>query len=174
MSKSRLTLMGSGRPDNFQTPDWPVEMLIKALPEPLEGIVWEPACGDGRIVACLNRLEEPCTGTDILTGTDFLTTNTYPAFDYIITNPPFSKKDAFLKRCYEITKPFALLLPLTALEGKKRQALYKKYGVQILVLPKRPDFEFPDGGGFKKKPWFPCMWVTHGFNFKSDLIFLEE
>lgn len=173
MPKSRLTLMGSGRSDNFQTPQWPVDLLLSSLPEKLNGVVWEPACGLGRIVSYIERHGIPCLGTDILTGTNFLT-STPPDFDYIITNPPFTIKDEFLKRCFELGKPFALLLPLTALEGLKRQKMYREYGVQVLVLPRRPDFEFPDGIGFKKKPWFPCVWITHGFNFDKDLIFLKD
>lgn len=174
-SASRLKMMGTGRSDNFQTPDWPVISLLNALPEPLDGVVWEPACGKGNIVNLLERTNQAVFGTDILTGFDFLT-ECYDLdmepFDYIITNPPFSKKDEFLTRCYELGKPFALLLPFTALEGKYRQSLYKKYGLQVLVLPKRPDFEYPDGN-FKRKPWFPCAWFTNGFNFDKDLIFLE-
>ena len=38
-------------------------------------------------------------------------------FDCIITNPPFSLKQEFLQRCYELGKPFALLLPLTTFES---------------------------------------------------------
>ncbi len=182
---SRLNRMGAGRPDDFQTPDWPVIMLINAMPEPLDGLVWEPACGEGRIVNLLERMNQPCFGTDIKKGTDFLSDMYWKAnvrfehpkgvvtdYKYIITNPPFSLKDEFLDKCYCLGKPFALLLPFTALEGKRRQALFKKYGVQVLVLPRRPDFEFP-GGVHKKKPWFPCAWFTWGFNFPKDLTFLE-
>ena len=98
---------------------------------------------------------------------------TVAEWKYIITNPPFSLKDQFLARCYELARPFALLLPLTALEGIKRQTMYKEYGVQVLVLPKRPDFEFP-GKVYKRKPWVACAWYTWGFNFESDLTFLEQ
>jgi hypothetical protein len=49
----------------------------------------------------------------------------------------FSIKDRFLARFYALGKPFALLLPLTALEGTVRQKYYRAYGVQLLFLPKR-------------------------------------
>ena len=41
--RSRLNLMGRNHLDDLQTPDWVVIALINALPDPLNGIVWEPA-----------------------------------------------------------------------------------------------------------------------------------
>ena len=41
-------------------------------------------------------------------------------YDYIISNPPFSKKDAILKKLYELNKPFAVLMPLNVLQGQRR------------------------------------------------------
>ena len=57
---------------------------------------------------------------------DFLEQTPDFKFDVIITNPPYSLKNEFLKKCYEYNKPFLLLLPLTALEGKERNKLYKE------------------------------------------------
>src|ERR1035437_2239176 len=168
----RLALMGRNHSDNLQSPPWPFISLLNALPKPLDGVIWDPACGKGRIIDLFQRMNQKCIGTDILTGTDFLTTEEikHESFDYIITNPPFSLKDQFLAKCYAYGKPFALLLPFAALEGKRRQALYKEYGVQIVVLPKRIGFEFPDGT-FKGKPWFAGMFVTWGFGFERDITF---
>ena len=41
-------------------------------------------------------------------------------WDILISNPPYSIKDAIIKRVYELNKPFALLLPLNSLQGKQR------------------------------------------------------
>jgi hypothetical protein len=157
----------------LMTPDWPVISLLNALPEPLKenSIVWEPACGTGNIVNLLKRTNQKCIGTDLSTGVDFLESN-WPTenFDYIITNPPFSLKDQFLKKCYEYKKPFALLLPITAFDGKERRAMFKEHGMQLLVLPKRVDFAFPDGT-YKGKPHFFCSWFTWGFNFDRDITY---
>jgi len=88
----------------------------------------------------------------------------------IITNPPYSLKDQFLARCYEHELPFALLLPVTALEGKKRQAMYKEHGMQLLVLPDRVNFHTPSGKG--SGSWFHTDWFTNGFEFRKDMIFV--
>ncbi len=174
----RKSLKGS---DNFQTPDWPVELLVNKIKETngrdcfYNKRVWEPACGRGNIVSYLLSRDIDAFGTDINREPkqDFLTFDPpYKYFDVIITNPPFSKKTSFLKKCYELKKPFALLLPYSTLETEARQELFKKNGLQVLFLPKRVDFEYEDGN-FKKSPWFATAWFTWGFNFEKDMIFLD-
>ena len=58
-------------------------------------------------------------------------------FDVIVSNPPFSIKNQILKRCYELGKPFALLLPITTIEGVERHKLFRKHGIQLLVFDRR-------------------------------------
>lgn len=74
-------------------------------------------------------------------GQDFFTYQP-SEYDYIVSNPPFTKKDAVLKRLYELEKPFAVLLPLNALQGTDRYK-YLRYGVQILAFNKRIAFHNP-------------------------------
>jgi len=74
-------------------------------------------------------------------------------WDILITNPPYSLKDEFLERAYELGKPFCMLLPLTALEGVKRGDLFRKYGIEVLVLDKRVNFMKE-----KKSCWFNTSW----------------
>lgn len=59
-------------------------------------------------------------------------------YDIIISNPPFSKKDAVLKRLRELKKPFAILLPIATLQGQKR--FEDLIGLQLLVFDKRIGF----------------------------------
>ncbi len=179
MAESLLALMGNNAPDDFQTPNWPIDILVHRLNlvNPKK-IIWEPACGRGNIVNRINEHNIDCFGTDLKGHIDFLKdwtvgeNSAIRPFDCIVTNPPFSLKAQFLKRCYDLGKPFALLMPLTALGGDKRIKMYREKGLQVLVLPKRVDFEFPDGTS-KGSPWFHCAWFTHGFNLESDLIFAE-
>ena len=69
---------------------------------------------------------------------DFLT-ETVEA-DIVVTNPPFSLKDQFLRRAYSLGKPFALLMPADALVGLKRHPLYVRYGAQLLIPDRRIHF----------------------------------
>jgi len=83
--------------------------------------------------------------------------------DCIITNPPFKFKQQFLEKCYELGKPFALLLPLTTFETKKRQNLFKKHGLEVIFFDKRINFETPNNV-VKSSAWFATAWFTHGLN----------
>ena len=60
-------------------------------------------------------------------------------YDIIISNPPFSQKDNVLKRLYELDKPYAMLLPIPALQGQARFP-YIKDGLQYLGFDKRINF----------------------------------
>lgn len=162
-NKKRLTPQTSAfTSDNFYTDPaalWPLLPYLKP-----EWRIWEPACGLEKkpLVSWLRMEGHPVIGTDlrIAPDHDFITHFIDPkAYDCIITNPPYSIKDRWIERCYELDKPFALLLPYTAMEGIKRQALYRKHGVDLLVLPKRVKFTTPSGkqGG----AWFPCAWFTY-------------
>lgn len=153
-----------GSPNDFQTPAWCLEPLYPHLPR----VIWECAAGKGNLVNALTTKGYQVIGTDVLTGTDFLTA-TPPAFDCIVTNPPYSLKDEFLSRAYKLQKPFAFLLPLTTFEGIARQELFRKHGVQVIFLPKRVKFETPSGHG--SGSWFATAWFTYGLNLSKDMNF---
>lgn len=65
---------------------------------------------------------------DIKTGQDFFKLIP-PRVDYIISNPPFSKKTEILKRLYNFGIPFAMLLPVPSLDGLARFNLFKTNGL---------------------------------------------
>jgi hypothetical protein len=59
-------------------------------------------------------------------------------YDVIISNPPFSCKDAVLKRLYELDKPYAMLLPVPTLQGQARFPYMKD--IQYLGFDKRINY----------------------------------
>ena len=135
----RMNLRGS---DFIQTPPEAVRPLLKYIPK--EWSIWECAQGEGNLTKEMKRQGYGVWGTDILTGLDFLATNLIE-YRCIVTNPPYSLKDKFLQRCYDLGKPFALLLPLTALGSQKRQKLFREHGIQIVMLGKRVNFDTGTG-----------------------------
>ena len=154
--------------DMFKTPEYAITPLIKYLNPNWH--IWECACGSGNIVDFLLKNKFIVIGTDISTGIDFLQTDKVIG-DCIITNPPYSLKNQFLKKCYDIGKPFALLLPITALESDFRQQLFRKYGLQLLLFNKRIQFMTPSGK--RSHCWFASAWFTHGLNLNNQLNFVE-
>jgi len=143
--------------DDFQTPPEALDPLLPFLNP--SWTIWEPAAGEGNLVNHFRKNGFTCWGTDIVSGHDFLIEEPSFAYDCIITNPPYSLKDLFLARCYALQKPFALLMPLTALEGKQRQQLYRSFGVHLLLLPKRVHFQRPSIEG-RTSCYFAVAWYT--------------
>lgn len=59
-------------------------------------------------------------------------------YDCIVSNPPFSCKDAILKRLSELNKPYAMLLPVPTLQGQRRFPYLQ--GCQALIFDKRINY----------------------------------
>lgn len=138
--------------NDFQTPPYAVKPLLPFLKK--DWVIWECASGKGNLVKTLENEGFKVIGTDILQGYDFLKWKP-EKFDCIVTNPPYSLRYEFLERAYELGKPFAMLMTLTTLEGK-RQKLFREYGIELLLLDKRINFETPSGKG--SGAWFPVAW----------------
>ena len=76
-------------------------------------------------------------------GKDFFTYEP-EHWDILISNPPFSKKDAVLEKAYSFNKPFALLLPVNTIQGKARFDIFKNE-IQLLCFDSRIGFSLNRG-----------------------------
>ena len=159
-----------GNPDDFQTPPEALKPLLPYLNK--DWLIWECASGKGNLIKGLNKAGFiHIIGTDILQTPDYDFLRYKPEFfDCIITNPPFSLKQEFLARCYQLKKPFALLLPLTTFETRKRQELFEKYGIEVILFDKRINFETPNRIE-KSSSWFATAWFTNWLNIGKQLTF---
>lgn len=158
--------------DSFQTPDYALEPLLPYIP--IGARIWEPACGDGNIVSFFCGRGFDVVGTDIKQGQNFF--HTHVDCDIIITNPPYSNPmyDRFLERCYRIGKPFALLSPVQYIGGSKRQGLFEKYGVQIVLLGGRVSFTTPSRIHHTiGSPTLESAWFCNGLNLPSQITFAK-
>lgn len=104
--------------DEIYTPEIALIPLLKYLPKNIT--IWECTdFGESNITKVLKD-----HGYNVISthkkDFNFLTDKPSFEFDMIITNPPYSLKDDFIEKCYSYNKPFALLLPITALEGLRR------------------------------------------------------
>lgn len=131
-------------------------------------MIWEPAEGKGNLTKALRKMGFKVIGSDILDGRDFLKWQP-KKWDVIVTNPPYSLRYEFIERAYELGKPWAMLMTLTTLEGK-RQRLFRKYGIQLLLFDKRINFETPSGRG--SGAWFPVAWFCWKL-LPKDIIFTK-
>jgi hypothetical protein len=165
--KSRMPPMRNNGPDDFQTPPHAVRWLVPYLRK--EWRIWEGACGKGNIVRTLTEEGFTVEGTDLKTGTNFLTWKPRE-FDAIVTNPPYSIKDNFIARCYGLGKPWAMLMPLAALGEQERVGMYAEYGIQLLMPYERINYETPSGLGSGAQ--FFSAWFCWGMNLPQQITFI--
>ena len=142
---------GTPQKDICQTPAYALDPIFPYL----SGNIWECACGEGYLADGLSK-RFSVWRTDIISGYDFLEYDAYWC-DIIVTNPPFSLKYKFLKRCYELGKPFALLMPVDVMGAKTAQRLFEEHGIEIMLLDKRINFKMPNKG-WEGTAWFPTAW----------------
>ena len=140
--------------DEFYTPAYAIEPLLKYLDKSL--IYWECTdFGESQITKVLKDNGFNIISTNIKDFDFFFHVPDF-YYDVIITNPPYSLKDEFIERCYFLKKPFALLLPITTLEGIKRGSMFRRWGIELLVFDKRINFMAE-----KKSNWFNTSWFCH-------------
>ena len=161
MKKAMINYIKNPKNDELYTPTYAIEPLIKYLVD-LENnlqrnlIIWECTdYGESNITSILEYYDFKVISTHI-SNFDFLNDKVNFDFDVIVTKPPYSLKDEFLQKCYEYNKPFALLLPITSLEGVKRHNMFKNKGIELLIFDKR--INFMTG---KKSCWFNTSWFCY-------------
>jgi hypothetical protein len=165
--KAKVDYSKNGPNDEYYTPVEAVEMIIPYIPKHVRTI-WEcTAIKESRIVEVLRSHGYEVITSHIKEGKDYLEYVPMEPYDLTVTNPPYSLKHEFLKRGFELKKPFMFLLPITTLEGAKRHRLFREYGIQLIIPDRRFSFK-PDGSG----AWFQTSWFTHGLKLEKDLNFI--
>lgn len=165
MKTKKPKLLMNGHTDEVQTPAYAIEYLLPYIKK--DWIIWECAWGKGSLAKHFENKGFKVIGSNVK---DFMREKVTEYFDCLITNPPYSMKEEFLERCYEIGKPFAMLLPITALEGKFRHKLYRKHGVQLLLFDKRVNYINHKGDN---GCWFPSCWFIGNMGLSKDINFVE-
>lgn len=155
-----------GTHDKVYTPPYIAKLIINSLPIERNSRILEPCYGKGAFyhnfpAGCLYDWCEIDMGRNFF---DFEDTA-----DWIITNPPYSIFDEFVKHCFEVGKNVVLLVPAIKLTSSLgRIKIFSKYGT-----PKRVSFLSASRCGF---PFgFPCavVWFQKGYNGPTLLQMLD-
>jgi hypothetical protein len=164
------------RSDDWQTPPHALDPLLPYLKK--NWLIWEPCAGKGNLVGSLRDRGFLVYASDIKTRKDFLKEPrgqqieewafVLRSYNCIVTNPPYSLKQAFLERAYALDRPFAFLLPLFTFEGPNRQALFEKHGLEVILINKRIEYEPPPG---KNPINFASAWFTWKLRIGRDLTY---
>lgn len=167
--------MKASSPDEFQTEEAALDFMTPFIPKTMK--IWECAAGKLNLVNGLLKRGYSVKATDILTGQDFMQSNVSD-WDCILTNPPFSIKEKFLSRCFNLGRPFSLILPLTVFDAVDRRALFKDFRPEFIMPPRRIRFETPNHEArlaSGKKPgtaWFYSIIVTWKLNIGREITYL--
>lgn len=165
MKAALINYIKNPKNDELYTPSYAVTPLIQYIKKGMK--IWE--CTDFGSSEITKVFKE--NGFNVISthknNFNFLTDKPDFDFDIIITNPPYTLKDEFIKKCYEYKKPFCLLLPITSLEGTMRGGLYRQFGIQVMVFDKRINFMKT-----KKSNWFNCSWFCYNV-LPQQLLFVK-
>lgn len=97
----------------------------------------------------------------ISTGQDFFERTDLNQYDAIVSNPPFSKREAILKRLFESQIPFAIILNMNGLfDSKKRWTMFKENNFELIVPLGRMKFFNENCEG--NSPNFQSVYVCSG------------
>lgn len=138
----------NGRVENdyYATNPKAVEMLLTNYTFDAATIL-EPCVGGGHIANAINNFfanQRVITGLDLVDRgypntivQDFLTWETDRKFEGIITNPPFSLAQEFIKKGMELLTDdgqMAMFLKIQFLEGAKRKEFFEKYPPKYIYV----------------------------------------
>lgn len=125
--------------------------------------IWEPACGTGEMAKVMIARGYDVECTDLydtgygVSGVDFLK-NDRVLTDWIITNPPFSQAEKFIRHALDLQKPCAFLVKSQFWHAKSRlQLFHENPPSYVLPLTWRPDFLQGAKGG---SPTMECCWTV--------------
>lgn len=165
-----LTAKTDSASDEVYTPAYAVKPLLKYVDSSLT--IWCPFDKeDSEFVKLFKEHGNRVIYTHIDNEENFFYYEPKEPYDLIISNPPFSIKDMIVKRLYELDKPYAILLPIPALQGQKRFPYIKE--CQALIFDKRINYYMtPEKKEAQKGVSFGSFYLCRNF-LPSDLIFEE-
>lgn len=126
--------------DEYYTPKSLVELIIPYLDK--NKTVWCPFdTENSEFVLTLKENGFKVIYSHIAYGQDFFKYEPNENYDYIISNPPFSRKLEVLDRLYKLNKPFAMILPLPMLNYQEIGNFFLDKPLQLLIVDKKVSFD---------------------------------
>lgn len=122
--------------DEYYTPEYAITPLLKYLKP--NSRIWCPFDRDESLFVRVFRENGfHVVNTHIDYGRDFFSIAP-PQCDYIISNPPYSKKTEVLQKLFERNVPFAMLVGVVGLfESDARFNMFKRNDFEIMYFNRR-------------------------------------
>jgi len=124
--------------DEYYTPEILAGVIVKYIPE--GATVWLPFdTENSEFVHAFNGRNEVIY-SHIWNGQCFFEYEP-EQYDYIVSNPPFTRKLEVLDRLYSLEKPFAMVLPLPMLNYQEVGSFFLDKDLQLLIVDKKVSFD---------------------------------
>ncbi|MEE3344072.1 MAG: tRNA (adenine-N(6)-)-methyltransferase [Bacilli bacterium] len=137
---SWLNKLSFNEKDEYYTPRILVEPIIKYLPQ--NSVIWCPFdTENSEFVICFKEHGYKVIHSHIWNGQDFFEYEPNDHYDYIISNPPFTKKLAVFERLYKLNKPFAMICGLPILNYQEIGNFFVDKDLQLLIVDKKVSFD---------------------------------
>ena len=147
--------------DEWYTPAYAVELIVPFLKQRnFSKILCPFDTIESEFVKVLYQHGFDVQFSHIWTGTDFFNIQSADLADVdcIVSNPPFSKRQAVFEKLYELGKPFAMIINFNGLfDAKSRWKLFNEHPFELLIPEGR--IKFSDGNGLKNSPNFQSIYV---------------
>jgi hypothetical protein len=135
-----LNTTSFNKKDEYYTPRILVEPIIKYLKP--SSTIWCPFdTENSEFVLALKEKGHRVIYSHIIYGQDFFNYEPSEPYDYIISNPPFTKKLDVLERLYKLDKPFAMILGLPILNYQVVGEFFLDKDLQLLIVDKKVSFD---------------------------------
>lgn len=159
--------------DEYYTPKYAVEIIEKYLKP--QSKIWCPFdTEESEFVKYFTQKGHIVTYSHKNTNSNFfneINNIKEQAFDYIISNPPFSIKNKIIDELYKINIPFALLMNINSLETETRQLNYSK-GLELLIPNTRIQYLDGDTNISKNNCTFLSIYFCKGI-LPNKIIFCK-
>jgi hypothetical protein len=160
----------------YSTPTDAIEYLLDR--ETFEGPVWEPCCGDGKIVGVLRAYGYTVHASDIRDHDDVCGEQGVDVFDLLgmtnaVTNPPFASALAIARHLIGVVeRKVALLLRIEMVGPASRRPFFRQHRpARLYPLSRRPHFLW--AGKIPQSSQWEYAWFVwqRGFEGHTQLIF---
>ena len=147
--------------DEYYTPQNAVDMIVPYIVGGGYKNIWCPFDKqESNFVKTFQELGFNVSYGHIETGQDFFDYKE-PQGDIIVSNPPFSKRDAIFERLYQWDCPFALIINFNGLfDSKKRADIFRKHSCEMLIPRGRMKFYHRDKG-LLNSPNFQSIYICN-------------
>lgn len=126
--------------DERYTPPILVEPILKYIKP--NSTIWCPFdTENSEFVILLKEAGYNVIYSHIDLGQDFFDYEPIEKYDYIISNPPFSRKLDILDRLYKLNKPFAMLMNIECLNYQVVGEFFLDKELQLLIVDKKVSFD---------------------------------